>query len=162
MNWHADAEGAWDAWYEQFDIPPGMDGYLGRGEAHVIRLAMIYALLDSADSIHLPHLKAAAEVWRYCRDSAVHIFSAPGDTSYESSGRIAQMTVRLLQELGRYPGLRRSQILHDVFRNNRRSADIDKVLSSLLKEGIVQSEMDTSTHPATVRYWVAGQDPILQ
>ena len=51
---------------------PGMFGAAtGRAEAHTIRLALIYALLDSSPVITLPHLEAALALWRYARDSMV-------------------------------------------------------------------------------------------
>ena len=50
------------------------------GAAQVLRLSLIYALLDCAAEIRWEHLVAALEVWRYCQDSAKHIFGdALGD-----------------------------------------------------------------------------------
>jgi hypothetical protein len=46
----------------------------GRGEAQVLRLSMIYALLDGAAVIEVWHLQAAAALWRYCDASAKIIF----------------------------------------------------------------------------------------
>jgi hypothetical protein len=42
----------------------------------VVRLALIYALLDGEDKLAEPHLQAALEVWRYCEQS-VSVISAP-------------------------------------------------------------------------------------
>ena len=50
-----------------------------RAEAQVIRLAMIYALLDSTDTISPDHLKAALAVWGFCEDSARFIFSGQAE-----------------------------------------------------------------------------------
>ena len=44
------------------------------GEAHVVRLAAIYAALDCSDQIAPPHLEAGLAVWRYSLDSARWIF----------------------------------------------------------------------------------------
>jgi len=38
-----------------------------------VRLALIYALLDSADTIALEHLEAGLAVWRYSADSATWV-----------------------------------------------------------------------------------------
>jgi len=43
-------------------------------EAHVVRLAAIYATLDTSEHICLPHLEAGLAVWRYSSDSARWIF----------------------------------------------------------------------------------------
>src|SRR5262249_271756 len=57
---------------------PGLLGEItNRAEAQVIRLALIYALLDRARQIDVVHLDAALAVWRFCEASARHIF---GDT----------------------------------------------------------------------------------
>lgn len=64
---------------------PGLYGAAtARAEAQVIRLAVIYALLDRTRLIRREHLRAALEVWRYCDDSARHIFGVQiGDTTAE-------------------------------------------------------------------------------
>lgn len=54
---------------------PGLLGaILGRGEAQVMRLAAIYALLDLKDKIEPIHLEAALAVWHRCEQSAHFIF----------------------------------------------------------------------------------------
>jgi hypothetical protein len=60
---------------------PGMLGaILARAEAHVIRLALIYALTDGTDRISHAHLQAALAVWDYSARSAMFIFGdAIGD-----------------------------------------------------------------------------------
>ena len=61
------------------DLSKDHSGLVGavidRAEAQVIRLAMIYSLLDSSAVIHPEHLKAALAMWRYCQESAQFIFS---------------------------------------------------------------------------------------
>ena len=54
---------------------PGLLGaILGRAEAQVIRLGVIYAALDNKTQIDIPHLEAALAVWDYCEQSATQIF----------------------------------------------------------------------------------------
>ena len=72
-------------WHERYaalsEGRPGLIGAAtGRAESHVMRLALIYAVLDDADSIGLCHLEAGLEVWRYADESAKYIFGdAIGD-----------------------------------------------------------------------------------
>jgi hypothetical protein len=63
----------------------GLRGALcGRAEAHVLRLSLLYALLDSANEIRPEHLQAACAFWDYCERSVEHIFGgASGDTDGE-------------------------------------------------------------------------------
>ena len=54
---------------------PGLLGaVLGRAEAHVMRLALLYALLDGQASVDESHLRAALACWRYAEASATYIF----------------------------------------------------------------------------------------
>src|SRR4029453_5539785 len=49
---------------------------LSRAEAQVLRLSVVYALLDKTAAIGVTHLGAALAVWEYCEDSAHLIFGA--------------------------------------------------------------------------------------
>jgi hypothetical protein len=72
-------------WIQVYDqLSEGQPGLLGailaRAEAHVIRLALIYTLADSAAEISVDHLKAALAVWHYAERSAMFVFGdAVGD-----------------------------------------------------------------------------------
>ena len=66
------------------ELSDGQPGLLGavtsRAEAQVLRLSMLYALLDCSDEIRVPHLVAALALWDYCEKSARWIFGdALGD-----------------------------------------------------------------------------------
>lgn len=47
---------------------------LSRAEAQVVRLSLVYALLDSSPSVCLPHLTAALALWQHAEASARRIF----------------------------------------------------------------------------------------
>jgi Protein of unknown function (DUF3987) len=70
LTFTIEARARYAAIYERLSAGrPGLFGVAtGRAEAHTIRLALIYALLDSATAIDLPYLEAALEVWRYAYD----------------------------------------------------------------------------------------------
>jgi hypothetical protein len=72
-------DAAAEAWAQTYpELSADRPGLLGavtaRAEAQVIRLALIYALLDSSDKIDTVHLGAAMAVWAYCDHSAQLIF----------------------------------------------------------------------------------------
>jgi hypothetical protein len=76
------AEDLWDRAYRSFaDAPAGLAATVtARPEAQTLRLSVAYALLDGSEVIQLDHLKAALAVWRYCEQSAAHVFGdALGD-----------------------------------------------------------------------------------
>jgi hypothetical protein len=66
----------WIEIYQQLSLArPGLAGAAtARAEAHTVRLALIYALLDLSERICLEHLEAALAVWRYSAASAQWIF----------------------------------------------------------------------------------------
>ena len=54
---------------------PGLTGaILSRAEAQVLRLSVLYALLDCTCTVSIKHLDAALALWKYCEKSAEMIF----------------------------------------------------------------------------------------
>jgi hypothetical protein len=47
---------------------------INRGEAQLLRLSMIYALLDGSPTIEVDHMRSAKALWDYCRESAEYLF----------------------------------------------------------------------------------------
>lgn len=101
--------------------PPGKLGeILSRGEAQVMRLALLFALLDRAPAIESRHLQAAMAFWRYAEASTAHIFA---DTVTD------RKALRILEALKQGP-LTMSDI-HKLFCNNASRADIEAALSAI-------------------------------
>lgn len=51
-----------------------------RAEAQVLRISVLYAVLDCSETIRTEHLLAALAIWRYCEHSARWVFGdATGD-----------------------------------------------------------------------------------
>jgi hypothetical protein len=71
-----DAREVWGKVYEVLsEGKPGLAGsMLARGEAHVMRFACLYAVLDSSKTVHLEHLKAALALWDYSEASVRWVF----------------------------------------------------------------------------------------
>lgn len=79
-------EPAWGIWERVYPLLSRqregvLGGVLSRAESQVRRLALLYAALDLATSIGVPHLEAALAVWRYCEQTATGLFgTGTGDT----------------------------------------------------------------------------------
>lgn len=70
---------AWSLWdYNYSDLSEEVYGAIGsitaRCEVQVLRIALIYAILDGMDAIDVRHLKSALAVWDYCNASAKYVF----------------------------------------------------------------------------------------
>ena len=103
---------------------PGMAGAVsGRAEAQVLRLSVIYALLDESRVIRPEHHEAAMALWRYCEQSAKWIFgTSTGD-------RNADKILTALRHVSN--GMTKTEISSDVFNRHASSADIDEALRLL-------------------------------
>jgi hypothetical protein len=118
-------------WIEVYGpLSRGEEGLLGaatrRGEAHVVRLAAIYAALDCSDQIAPPHLEAALAVWRYSLDSARWIFGdSLGDPTADEIWALAK---------DRPAGITRSEV-RDLFSRNKKGREIDRALTVLEEAG---------------------------
>ena len=61
---------------------------LGRAEAQIRRLAVLYAVLDRRENVDAEHLLAACAVWEYCERSAGYIFGADSEEKDEVQEKI--------------------------------------------------------------------------
>jgi hypothetical protein len=128
------ARSKWAAVYPELSAAkPGLLGaVIARAEAQTVRLALIYALLDGAGKIDLPHLGAALAVWEYCELSVVHIFGdAIGDP-------VADDILRALRT--RSDGMTRTAI-SDLFARHQSSNRIGAALQLLATKGRARPEM---------------------
>jgi hypothetical protein len=139
-----------DVYGELSEGRPGLAGALAaRGEAHVTRLAMLYALMDRADVIQMPHLMAALALWDYCLRSVYFIF---GD---QLGDPIADELLRLLRSCP--DGLTRNE-LRDYFGRHCSSDRMGRALGLLLQYRLVRRErMKTHGRPAEKWYATKGQ-----
>ncbi|HTX01604.1 MAG TPA: hypothetical protein VMD59_22670 [Acidimicrobiales bacterium] len=122
----------WEAYLALSEEVPGILGAISaRAEAHVVRLSLLYALLDGAAEIKLAHLEAALSLWSYAAASARYVFgSSLGDALADDIHRA------LSQEP---TGLTRSEI-RDLFNRNRSSRAISEALARLARAGYASME----------------------
>ena len=149
ITWDMEARAAWARVYERLSAPAsGLFGSMtARGDAQCRRLALIYALLDQATEIQMPHLRAALEVWSYCEDSVRYLYgTATGDET-------ADAILRSLLEAGSN-GLTTSEIWGALGRHGNKT-DLQRALSLLQERGMVVS-MKEQTAGAPVTIWLAA------
>lgn len=140
------AAAVWETIYGP--LSSGRPGLLGamtsRAEAQVMRLALVYALLDCAVEIQAPHLTAALAVWSYCQKSAECIF---GDSLGDPTADMILDTLRQSPE-----GMTRTQ-LSDLFRRHRSASEINRALGALARCGLaVTGKRESGGRPVEVWY----------
>jgi hypothetical protein len=126
---------------------PGLLGAItARAEAQTLRLALIYALLDSKGEVDEPHLLAALAIWEYCEASVAFIF---GDSLGDP---VADDIYRALCQAGAL-GMTRTAI-SNLLGNNRSADRIGAALALLVKNGRARAE-SKPTAGRPVETWFA-------
>jgi len=145
-----DARELWHHVYGELSTgTPGLVGaVVSRAEAQVMRLAVLYALLDTSKVIRRQHLEAALALWDYSRRSAQFVFGdAVGD----------QAADQILDALRRSAdGLTRTQI-RDLFGRNVSGSRIDLALRALEEQRLACCRPE-STGGRPAERWFAGSE----
>jgi DNA replicative helicase MCM subunit Mcm2 (Cdc46/Mcm family) len=145
---NTEARERWRSIYHELSAPkPGLFGAItSRAEANVVRLSLVYALLDCSDFIRVEHLEAALAAWRYCEESARHIFgNSLGDPN-------ADAILAELREAGT-KGMTRTQINLTVFNKHVTKAEIDRALNVLADSGVAECKPDSTAGRAAERWY---------
>jgi hypothetical protein len=125
-----DAVCHWERLYDDLTDgdPPGRFGQaIARAEAQVLRLSLVYALLDGAAEIDVVHQEAAHALWRYCRASAANIF---GDMTADST--VERLAV-LVEQAGEQ-GLTRTQ-QSNAFQRHVDARELARAREALVADG---------------------------
>lgn len=146
----SEANAVWERIYSPLSAGhAGMFGaVVARAEPQVMRLALIYALLDEASAICRPHLLAALAVWDYCEASARYIF---GDAL---GNPVADALLHALRVAGTQ-GMTRTQI-RDFFKKNRTASEIEGALATLQERGLAHGTVRRDTGGADAEVWFSG------
>jgi hypothetical protein len=146
-----DARELWRSVYGPLsDGKPGLSGaLLARGEAHVMRLAMLYALLDCSSTIQAPHLLAALALWEYVDASVRYVF---GDSLGDA---VADDLLRLLR--GCPGGLTRNDLMNYLGRHQS-SERIGRALALLLQHKLVRCERQETRGRPAERWFACSKD----
>jgi BT4734-like, N-terminal domain/Protein of unknown function (DUF3987) len=126
---------------------PGLTGaMLSRAEAQVLRLSVLYALLDRSSTITVDHLKGALAVWEYCEASTKAIFgNRLGDHT-------ADRILDALRAAGA-SGLTDNEI-YELFGRKRPAAERDRALGLLKDLGLAICQIVTTGGRPSTRWIV--------
>lgn len=147
VGWSTAAQDRWDVEYPRLalvdEASDTVRALLERGAPHVMRLAMLHALLDGVGRVDVPHLEAALAFWRYCADSWRFVYH---DTATRSP--LASKLLSALESAGA-GGLTRTAIRDDVVRSGDIPAErITNALAELQRAGLaVRSDEATGGRP---------------
>ena len=113
----------------------GLAGILcSRAEAQVLRLSLIYALLDGDMAIRRPHLDAALALWDYAERSTSYIFG------HRTGDHVADA---IMGEVS-HEAVSRNAIYSDLFGRHVRRNRIDAAIDELIAHGMVRTRMEST------------------
>ncbi len=139
-----------EIWREVYPaLSEGKPGLLGtvtaRSEPQVLRLALLYALLDGSRVICAPHMLAGLAAWDYCEASARFIFGDSLGCPYAD---------KILTSLRNKPeGMTRTEI-RDLFGRNQSEPVIQTALATLHERDLVEKFSEQSGGRPSER-WIA-------
>jgi hypothetical protein len=150
ITWGDDAKENWKKFYGELAnrVTTGLYGRItSRAEAQVLRIALIYAVLEKSMYIRLPHLNAAIEIWRYCDESARYIFGS--GFSRDTTEETILKAVR-----SRPTGIAQTEI-SDLFKRHKTSEQLRVALQSLQVQDLIHSKSE-QTNGRSALIWFAS------
>jgi hypothetical protein len=145
-----EANKLWESVYADLsaDVPGRFGAAIGRGEGQVLRISMIYALLDKSRIIEAAHLKAALALWKYCVDSARHLFLSRLDNPHAA---------KIFSALRQKPeGMTRNKIRVEALKGNLSKEKTDEAFNYLRRLELAYSVTEATDGRSTER-WFATQ-----
>jgi hypothetical protein len=130
-----DAEAAWDEVYRRLEGTPRIGAFgkvTTRASAQALRLALVYALLDSSPVIERKHIEAGVAVWDYCEASARYVF---GNEESDAGTPLAARVLNLLRQ--RYPECVSRVDVWSALGRNCKAVEVDAVRDALLEAGTI-------------------------
>jgi hypothetical protein len=119
-----------------------------RAVPQVLRLAMLYALFDTAEKIGVDHLDAALALWYYCEASARWLFS---NHELEQQRKTHGALAKFIRN-GGPDGRTRTEISRDHFKGHADKDQIRAELAVLVHDGTVVEVQKQGKTRAVTRY----------
>ena len=131
MERDTEARLLWADLYSAMSRSPGglFGSVTARGEPQVLRIAMIYALLDGTCVIRREHLEAGYAIWKYCEASARYIF---GDSTGNAT---ADMLLKAIRERPHT-----TTELHGLFGRHKPAKELKSALQRLVELRLIRCE----------------------
>lgn len=144
VPWSPDARDAWEELYLELTLRRRyglLAAMTARTEAQIVRLALVYALLDRSRVIDAVHLRAARALWDYAERSVASVFgTSTGDRHADALRKQLADGPLKWEDAKRALGV-------------RSAAELESAVALLESLGIAErtkTRLDTSKRPATV------------
>ena len=146
LHFSQDAKEFWEVIYPEItrERHGKINNLAGRAEAHILRLSMIYAILDQADNIQVQHIRSGYSLWMYAEDSMKYIF----ETREE---RVLSKHIEKLENALQSGPLKRTEV-RDLFSGHKSKNEIDEILKNMAEDGkiTITKQASTGGRPAEI------------
>lgn len=116
-----------------------------RAAPMILRMAVIYAILDRSRMLDVPHIEAARAFWDYCDQTVAHLW---GDPQLDSELRKVMETLKAIPA-----GLTKGELNRKAFAGHARAAKLDELIAQAQGTGlVVRGERKTSGGSKTL--WI--------
>jgi hypothetical protein len=122
-----------------------IDGVLVRDTSHLLKLALIYAVLDKRTEIDVVHMEAALAVCDYSQATARWLFA---DRTGNRLGNTIHWALLRAPE-----GISRTDISVDVCYRNTPKIQLDQALEALAKNGMARMEIREGENGRRTEFW---------
>ncbi len=120
-----------------------------RAAPQVVRLSLIYALIDGSSIIEIEHLRAALAVWSYCDESAEMFFGG--------STPLNKFEKRILDFIVANDGCSKNDI-RKAKASHKNAEEFDAVLSDLIKRNKIVKREELNGHIKTIRFYECNEN----
>ncbi len=153
LAWADDARDEWAAIYEacKYGDPflSGLDGVRERLHCHLMRVAMLLAVMDKATAIHLTHLRAAKAICLPALDGCRDLFDgrAPDGAAEEA------VRIRLTGAMARLPAEFTRTDLWEILGGRGDRGAMDRVIAERVSSGVWLSRSERGGSNRDVTYY---------
>jgi len=159
LSMSGDALPLWEAMYRQLaddslEYPDCVAPVMDRSAPQVIRLAMIYSLLDEQSIINQNHLKAGYAIWKYSEESVKHVFVG-------SSAKLSREQQRLYDKLKNRGVSGLSTTDHSqIFKGNRKASQLADDREYLKSLGLIIERSQETEGRAKSMWYLTEFNPL--
>ncbi len=138
-------------WHDYYNAKKGSSGQgmtgpiIARSAPHVLRLAMLYAVLEGTTVLESQHLEAARAFVGYCERCAQWIFQ-------ERTGN--KVADKIIWNLERRPeGMTRTEIRVELFAKHCSETTLNMALSDLVNADLIEISYERGRNNKMVEHW---------
>lgn len=126
----------WEEIYSDFFYSPddGFSELMARTPTHILKVAMIFSVLDCSYCISKDHLISAKAIVDYSNDSIRFIFSSPSKKKNNNERKVVEYISK------KDGSVMRSEVMRELFNKKIKALELDGLKDSLILQNLIRVE----------------------